>query len=66
MNIKHPHIQVQLTGQDGNVFNVLGLCSRAAKKAGLPQEDIDAFYKEAMSGDYNKVLLTCQEWFDVS
>ena len=26
----------------------------------------DAFYKEAMSGDYNKALATCQAWFDVS
>ena len=27
MSVKHPHIQVQLSGQDGNVFNILGLCS---------------------------------------
>ena len=66
MTVKHPHIQVQLTGQDGNVFNILGLCSRAAKQAGLPQEDISAFFNEAMSGDYNKALATCQAWFDVS
>ncbi len=66
MSVKHPHIQVRLSGQDGNVFNVLGLCVDAARKAGLPQQEIDAFFTEATSGDYNKALATCQAWFDVS
>ncbi len=66
MAVKHPHIKVKLTGRNGNVFNVLGLCVQAARDAKLPQEEIDAFYHEATSGDYKKALATCQEWFDVS
>ena len=61
---KYPHVHVQLTGQNGNVFNLLGLCVRAGRKAGLAQEEIDAFFDEATSGDYNKALATCQNWFD--
>lgn len=66
MSVKHPNIQVKLIGKNGNVFNILGLCIQAARNAGLPQEEIDAFYYEATSGDYNKALATCQDWFDVS
>lgn len=29
---------VQLTGQDGNVFNLAGICSRALRKAGRVEE----------------------------
>ena len=29
---------VQLIGQDGNVFNLVGICSRALKKAGRFEE----------------------------
>jgi len=61
---KYPHIHVQLTGENGNVFNLMGLCVRAARKAGVSQEEVDAFFNEATSGDYNNALATCQSWFD--
>ncbi len=63
--IKYPHVHVQLTGQDGNAFMVLGLCQRAAQKAGLSKAEIDAFFKEAQAGDYDHLLATCMKWFDV-
>ncbi|MBX9725731.1 MAG: hypothetical protein K2X09_00575 [Rickettsiales bacterium] len=62
--IKHPDVHVRLTGQDGNAFNILGICQRAAKKAHVPAEDIKAFMDEASSGDYDHLLATCQQWFD--
>lgn len=65
MTPKYPDVHVQLTGNDGNAFMVLGLCQRAAKKAGLSEDVISAFMKEAQSGDYNHLLNTCMEWFDV-
>ena len=64
-NIKHPEITVQLSGQDGNAFMILGLCKRAMERAQLPQEEIDQFMKEAVSGDYNHLLATAMSWFDV-
>lgn len=65
MTLKYPDIRVQLVGQDGNAFMVLGLCQRAANKAGLPKTEIDAFMQEAKSGDYNHLLATCMAWFDI-
>ena len=46
--IKHPEITVQLSGQDGNAFMILGLCKRAMERAHLSQEEIDQF-KELIS-----------------
>ncbi len=56
---------VTLVGQDGNAFNVLGLCQRAAKRAGWPPEQIDAVMQEMRSGDYDHLLQTAMEHFDV-
>ena len=63
--IKYPEITVELSGQDGNAFMILGLCKRAMQRAHLPQEEIDKFMKEATSGDYNHLLATVMTWFDV-
>jgi hypothetical protein len=65
MTAKYPNVHVQLVGQDGNAFIVLGLCQRAAQKAGLSKAEIDEFFKEAQSGDYYHLLDTCRKWFDV-
>lgn len=62
---KYPNITVQLTGKDSNAFNLLGICLQAMRRAGLSKEERDAFQKEATSGDYNHLLYTCMEWFDV-
>ena len=64
MEIKFPHVQVRLVGADGNAFNILGLCKRAARQAEVPPDEIAAFMQEATAGDYNHLLATCQRWFD--
>ncbi|MFN7401043.1 MAG: hypothetical protein ACK5R4_01755 [Alphaproteobacteria bacterium] len=58
-------MHVELVGKDGNAFMILGLCQRAANKAGLSKAEIDTFMHEAKSGDYNHLLNTCMEWFDI-
>lgn len=63
--IKHPEVRVKLTGKDGNAFNILGLCKRAAYRAGLSDLEIMEFLDEATNGDYAHLLATCQKWFDV-
>lgn len=62
---KYPNITVQLTGKDSNAFNILGICLQAMRKAGLPQEERDKFQKEATSSNYDHLLATCMDWFDV-
>ena len=64
MTPKHPHITVQLTGQDGNAFAVLSRCRKAAREAGLLDSEINAFVTEATSGDYDHLLQTAMRWFD--
>ena len=63
--MKYPNIKVQLTGKDGNAFFILGTVQQALKKAKVPQEEIDAFHKQATSGDYDNLLVTCMEWVNV-
>jgi len=59
---KHSHITVELIGQDGNAFNLIGLVTKALRKYGIPREEINEFQKEAMSGNYDHLLQTCNKW----
>ena len=62
---KYPDITIQLTGEDGNAFNILGICLQAMRRAGLSKVERDAFQAEATSGNYDHLLATCMEWFEV-
>lgn len=74
--IPHPHEirvpdelirpEVQLTGEDGNAFNLIGLMRNALRDEGNPKTVLDRFTKEAMNGDYNHLLRTCMAYADVS
>jgi hypothetical protein len=59
---RYPAICVQLTGQDGNAFAILGRTTGALRRAGLPQEEIDDYFAEATSGDYDHLLQTTMRW----
>ena len=63
---KYPEIAVQLTGNDGNAYAILGAVTRALRKAGVPEEEIGKFSAEAKSGDYDHLLQTAIAWVDVS
>ena len=65
MSVKYPEIKVQLTGGSGNAFAILGRVKRALKEGGVSNEEVDAFFKEATSGDYDTLLRTCTEWVEV-
>lgn len=65
-DVKYPEVEVQLSGEDGNAFFIIGRASRAARLAGLTQEQIDEFQGEARSGDYDHVLQTCMKYFGCS
>lgn len=59
---KYPDIKVQLVGEDGNAFNILGLVTRTLRAAGVPKEERDLFVQEATAGDYDHLLATCMRW----
>lgn len=57
-------IEVQLTGEDGNAFLILGKVSKALKRGG--REDlVEEFMEEAKLGDYDHLLQTCMKYVDV-
>ena len=62
---KYPNVTVQLTGNDGNAFVILGSCINAMRRAKISQEERDAFQKEATSGNYDDLLVTCMNWLNV-
>lgn len=66
MDPKYPDIEVQLTGEDGNAFFIIGRVRRALKNAGVETEEIEAFTKEATSGNYDHLLQVCMAWVDVA
>jgi hypothetical protein len=61
----YPAVHVQLSGEDGNVFAILGRVIQALADAGVSQEAINEFWSEATASDYNHALQTCMRWVDV-
>ena len=53
---------VNTYGVDGNAFSIICACQFAMKRAGVQKQTIDAFLKDATSGDYQNVLRTCDSW----
>jgi hypothetical protein len=70
---RYPEIEVELSGEDGNAFAILGRVS-AAIKTYLRDEGLNPgermaianqFTTEATAGDYDNLLLTCHRWVSV-
>jgi len=62
MNPKYPEINVQLVGEDGNAFSIIGRVVRALRGAQVSSQEIASFQDEATSGDYNNLLMTVMKW----
>ena len=58
-------LPLQLSGEDGNAFGILGRAQKALRRAGLHDEHWNNYHTEATSGDYNKLLATTMKYFDV-
>lgn len=58
-------IKLKIIGTDGNAFAILGKAREAARRGKMPKETLDKFMSEATSGDYNHLLATCMEYFEV-
>ncbi len=64
---RFPDVHVQLTGEDGNVFSIIGRVRQALRRAGATPEDLKAFSDEVMAaGSYDDALQTVMRWVDVS
>lgn len=60
------NVEVQLSGNDGNAFAVMGTVKSALKKAGASKEEISQYLSESMSGDYDNLLRVSMDWVEVS
>ena len=62
---KYPNVVVELVGEDGNAFAILGRVRRALREAGVGKAEVDAFTAEATSGNYDHLLQTVMRWVAV-
>lgn len=57
--------KLKLVGQDGNAFAILGKAKRVMRQEGWSKEKQDEVMEEATSGDYNHLLSTMMDHFEV-
>jgi len=62
---KYPLVNVELVGEDGNAFFIIGRVSRALRRAGVSDDDINEFTEEATNGNYDHLLQTVMKWVNV-
>ena len=56
----------KLSGENGNIFNLLALAGKALKKAGLKEQAAEMGERAWASGSYDEALAIIQEYVDVS
>ena len=57
-------LALKMVGEDGNAFSILGRARATLRRNGMADR-IEEFTKSATSGDYQQLIATCCEWFDV-
>lgn len=67
MEPKYPKVHVQLTGEDSNVFHLMGLVIRAMRQGDLGGDVIEAMQSEVFeSVSYDQALSVFMSWVSVS
>lgn len=64
--VRFPDVEVELSGQDGNAMVIIGSVRRALRRAGASAAELEEFFADATSGDYDHVLQTCMRWVVVA
>lgn len=64
MEPKYPEVEVQLSGEDGNAFAIIGRVSKAINR--VDKTAADEFTQKCFSADdYSHVLRICMEYVTV-
>jgi hypothetical protein len=58
-------VAVQLSGNDGNAFAIMGAVKSALKRAGATADEMSQYVSDSMSGDYDNLLRVAMEWVEV-
>ena len=53
-----------LVGIDGNAFSIIGYVSKAMKENGFSKHEIKIYQNEAMSGNYDNLLIVSMKMID--
>lgn len=54
----------KLIGENGNIFNLMGIASRTLKKAGLKEQAVEMTERIFKSESYDKALQIIMEYVD--
>lgn len=57
-------MKYDLVGVDGNAFFIMGYVINAMKECKFSKSDVDAYYKDATSRDYNHLIYVSMEMID--
>jgi len=56
-------IVIDLRGEQGNAFHLLGLANKLGRRKGFPKEYIDAYLNKMREGDYENLVETFDKIF---
>jgi hypothetical protein len=59
-------VEVQLSGNDGNAFAIMGSVKKALRQAGATPEEVEQYLSESMSGDYDNLIRVAMDWVEVA
>jgi hypothetical protein len=65
-DVKFPDVQVKLTGQDGNIFSVIGTVTRALERAGHADAVAEFIAQVTASDSYHAALSVAMRTVNVS
>jgi len=57
--------KVKLIGENGNIFNLMGIASRALKEAGMRDKAEEMFEKVTQSKNYDEALQVLMEYVEI-
>jgi len=57
--------KVKLSGENGNVYNLIGICSRALKNAGQKEKATEMSEKIFKCGSYDEALVIMMDYCEV-
>jgi len=55
----------KLIGEDGNIFNLMGIASRTLKRNGLKEECEEMIERIENSHNYSKALMIIEEYVEI-
>lgn len=58
---KFPNIEVDFSEQDGNALMIMGAVTKAMRRGGCSDDEINEYRKAAKSGDYDNVIRVTDE-----